>query len=73
MPKQGRCASLERRRLNLSSLAGQDVRFRFRIGTDSGFDDFGWFIDDIRIYTCMEEVDDPTFNEYVPLILKDAN
>jgi Zn-dependent metalloprotease len=33
-------------------LAGQNVRFRFRIGTDSGISDYGWFIDDIRIYTC---------------------
>lgn len=39
-------------RLNLSSLAGQSVRFRFRIGTDTLGNDYGWFIDDIRIYTC---------------------
>lgn len=39
-------------RANLSSLAGQAVRFRFRIGTDESVDDYGWFIDDIRIYTC---------------------
>jgi Zn-dependent metalloprotease len=38
-------------RLDLSSLAGQDVRFRFRIGTDVAYDAGGWFIDDIRIYT----------------------
>jgi Zn-dependent metalloprotease len=37
-------------RLGLSSLAGQDVRFRFRMGTDEGGDFSGWFIDDIRIY-----------------------
>lgn len=39
-------------RFNLSSLAGQNVRFRFRIGTDSLIDDYGWFVDDVRIYTC---------------------
>ena len=41
-------------RLNLSSLAGPNVHFRlrFRIGTDSGVNDYGWFIDDIRVYTC---------------------
>ena len=39
-------------RLNLNSLSGQNVRFRFRIGTDSSVDDYGWFIDDIQIYTC---------------------
>jgi uncharacterized repeat protein (TIGR01451 family) len=39
-------------RLDLNSLAGQSVRFRFRIGTDSSYDALGWFIDDVRIYTC---------------------
>ena len=39
-------------RADLSSLAGQNVRVRFRIGTDDIFDDFGWFVDDIRIHTC---------------------
>lgn len=39
-------------RANLASLAGQNVRFRFRIGTDSQVDDYGWFIDDIQIYSC---------------------
>ncbi len=41
-------------RYGLSSLAGQSVRFRFRIGTDSSVADFGWFLDDIRIYTCSD-------------------
>jgi bacillolysin len=39
-------------RVNLSSLVGQSVRFRFRIGTDNEVDDFGWFVDDVRVYTC---------------------
>jgi hypothetical protein len=39
-------------RLNLNSLAGQNIRFRFRIGTDAGVYDYGWFVDDVRIYTC---------------------
>jgi len=39
-------------RLDLSPLAGEDVRFRFRIGTDESFDDYGWFIDDVHIYIC---------------------
>jgi hypothetical protein len=33
-------------------LAGQSVRFRFRLGTDDSVDNFGWFIDNINIYTC---------------------
>jgi len=40
--------------LDLSSLAGSDVRLRFRIGTDSIGSDLGWFIDDARIYTCTD-------------------
>src|SRR5215217_6462837 len=43
-------------RVNLSSLAGQNIRFRFRIGTDdSFFGNYGWFIDDVRVYTCEGE------------------
>jgi len=38
-------------RFNLSSLAGGSVRFRFRIATDAYAGNYGWFIDDIRIYT----------------------
>ncbi len=40
--------------LDLTSLAGQSVRFRFRIGTDdtTDFCDYGWFVDDLRIFEC---------------------
>jgi bacillolysin len=38
--------------LDLSSLAGQNVQFRFRIGTDNSIGDLGWFVDDFRLYTC---------------------
>jgi Zn-dependent metalloprotease len=38
--------------LDLSSLAGQTVRFRFRVGTDTSVSDLGWFVDDVRLYTC---------------------
>ncbi len=39
-------------RLNLSSLAGQNVTFRFRIGSDAHVGDAGWYVDDFRVYTC---------------------
>lgn len=39
-------------RLDLASLAGQNVRFRFRLGTDPVGFDRGWWVDDVRIYTC---------------------
>ncbi len=46
-------------KLDLESLAGQSVRFRFRMGTDQHIDDYGWFIDDVRIYTCGATVIPP--------------
>jgi hypothetical protein len=39
-------------RLALNSLSGQNVRFRFRIGSDYMVDDLGWLIDDVRLYNC---------------------
>ena len=39
-------------RLNLASLAGQAVRFRWRIGLDNGYYAWGWWLDDVRIYAC---------------------
>jgi bacillolysin len=59
-PQEGRFAFVDTTgghfasRVNLSSLAGSNVRLRFRLATDSGTPDgfFGWIIDDARIYTC---------------------
>ena len=41
-------------RVDLSTLAGQTIRVRFRFGTDNypNLDFPGWFIDDVSIYTC---------------------
>ncbi len=39
-------------RADLSRLAGQSIRIRFRSGTDSSTWNYGWFVDDIRIYSC---------------------
>ncbi|MEK6220619.1 MAG: M4 family metallopeptidase, partial [Chloroflexota bacterium] len=39
-------------RYDLSSLAGNNVRFRWLIGTDGTVDALGWIVDDVRIYTC---------------------
>jgi len=55
-------------RLNLASLAGGNVKFRFRIGADLYVGDWGWFIDDIRIYTC--DWAEPPELIYLPLIRK---
>ncbi len=40
-------------RLNLASLAGQSVRFRFRLGTDVSVYQGGWVVDNVRIYSCV--------------------
>ncbi len=43
-------------RLDLKSLVGQNVRFRWTMGTNtvtaSTTGSTGWFIDDVRVYTC---------------------
>jgi Zn-dependent metalloprotease len=42
-------------RINLASLAGKSVRFRFRLTTNSFGAWDAWLIDDIRIFTCAAE------------------
>jgi bacillolysin len=49
-------------RLDLSSLAGKSFRFRFRMGIDPYVGDYGWYIDDIRIYTCGTQTPAVTLN-----------
>jgi Zn-dependent metalloprotease len=40
-------------RLNLASLAGQNVMIRFRLGLDSSGYSLGWFVDDVQLYECV--------------------
>lgn len=42
-------------KVDLSTLAGSPVRFRFRIGADVSGDNYGWYIDDVRIYKCLSD------------------
>jgi hypothetical protein len=51
-------------RYDLSSLAGNSVRFRWRLSTDGAVYDWGWFLDDVRVYTCA------TDSLYLPLVMK---
>lgn len=52
-------------RLNLKSLAGQNnVKLRWRVGTDSGGGSYGWYLDDVRVYTCSNQP--PTANAGAP-------
>lgn len=39
--------------LDLATLAGKSVRFRFRIGSDEFVQSVGWIIDNVRIYQCQ--------------------
>jgi Zn-dependent metalloprotease len=56
-------------RINLTPLANQNVRFRFRIGTDSSLGDYGWFIDDLEVYICGD-ISNLTNKVPLPLVLK---
>jgi Zn-dependent metalloprotease len=42
-------------RLNLNPLAGQSVMFRWRMGLDNGGSQWGWWLDDVRIYSCAAD------------------
>ncbi|HKR64962.1 MAG TPA: M4 family metallopeptidase [Thermoanaerobaculia bacterium] len=48
-------------RLNLTTLVGQSVRFRFRVGSDISFGSLGWLVDNVSLYTCVPSAftDDP--------------
>ena len=39
-------------RLNLASLAGKNVNFRWRMGLDDIGTALGWWVDNIKVYTC---------------------
>ncbi len=47
-------------RLDLSTLAGMNADFRFRIGTDTSTGATGWDIDDVQVYTCGTSVNTPS-------------
>ena len=38
--------------VDLSAWAGQSVRVRWRLGTDSSLTREGWYVDDIRVHAC---------------------
>ncbi|PKN90494.1 MAG: hypothetical protein CVU44_23715, partial [Chloroflexi bacterium HGW-Chloroflexi-6] len=39
-------------RLNLAPLAGSNVKFRWRMGLDDTGAAWGWWLDDVKMYTC---------------------
>ncbi len=42
-------------RLNLASLAGQTVSFRWRMGLDDDTSAWGWWVDNVKIYNCIPD------------------
>lgn len=50
-------------RLNLAPLAGQSVRFRFRVGTDTSVGSLGWAIDNVTMYSCTSAAVPTTAND----------
>ena len=54
--KQAWCEPVDRpyadTRIDLSAWAGQSVRLRWRLGTDSLYGREGWYVDDIRVRSC---------------------
>ena len=46
-------------RINLNSLRGKTIRLRFRIGSDEYVGDNGWWVDDVRVYSCASKPVDP--------------
>ncbi len=39
--------------VDLDAYAGQTVQFRFRLGTDRSVDREGWYLDDVKVQSCM--------------------
>lgn len=56
-------------RASLTTLAGQNIRIRYRIGTDSSVAGLGWFVDDVRIYTCEDSVQ----NISLPMVMNSTS
>jgi hypothetical protein len=44
------------------------VKIRFRIASDSRFGDFGWFVDDVRVYDCAAGNSAPTGPPQPPVL-----
>jgi len=41
--------------VDIDAFAGQTVRFRFRLGTDSSVSREGWYIDDVAVQSCVPD------------------
>ena len=59
-------------RIDVSPLTGQSVRFRFRLGSDDQVDDYGWFVDDVAVYSCSSGVPQPEVTTLPPADVTDT-
>ncbi|MGY6586871.1 MAG: choice-of-anchor J domain-containing protein [Wenzhouxiangella sp.] len=55
--------SWERYSVNLGTWAGQDVRFRFRFGTDSSVSRVGWYVDSVDVRACVQSLPPEIFQD----------
>ncbi len=46
-------------RLDLSRFAGSRLKVRFRMASDRAVGARGWYIDDVRLYSCADDADKP--------------
>ncbi len=50
-------------RIDLTSLAGASVLYRFRFASDASVGGLGWFVDDVRVYTCGQPAPSISIND----------
>jgi Zn-dependent metalloprotease len=51
-------------RLNLAPLAGESIVFRWRMGLDEAVSAWGWWVDNVKVYTCVSSPN--AFNKSFP-------
>lgn len=56
----GRSRGYRATRADLSAYAGRHFRVRFRIGTDRSVGGLGWYVDDVRIASCLIDEEGPS-------------
>jgi bacillolysin len=49
--------------LDLTPFAGQSLRLGFRVSTDFSVGDYGWWLDDIRIFECVADGSNEIFSD----------
>lgn len=47
-------------RIDLSAFTGQSLKLRFRMASDRAIGGLGWYVDDVRIYTCTNDTERPS-------------